>query len=132
MKKILGIALVVIMLATLLVACGGNGDDNHLDVPPPQDDIVNDVQTGNDTENGEVDRSLDGTFAHGAETIIFDGNTFTVSGGAGHRHFPNGTGTFEVAGGNIYFTYDDGEVEVRGFASDANSISIAGHRYPRR
>jgi len=122
MKKIISLILVTIMVASFLVACGGN---NNVDVPPP-------AQNGYTEENDEVDRSLDGTYTHGAETIVLDGTNFTVSGGTGHRHFPNGTGTFEISGGNIYFTYDDGEVAVRRFSSNANSISIDGHRYPRR
>jgi len=83
-------------------------------------------------EPGEVD----GTFRHGAETILLLGDTFEISGGAGHRHFPNGTGTFEIRGGNIYLTYEDGDVdegtvETRRFASGNDWISIDNHRYPR-
>jgi|GEM_PF-2620511 len=85
----------------------------------------------NDDNNGVVG-GLDGTFAHGAEVITFDGENFVVSGGAGHRHLPNGEGTFSVTGSRIEFTFNDGNVEERRFASDRNSITIDGHRYPRR
>ena len=83
---------------------------------------------------GGGDGNLDGTFAHGAEVITFDGENFTVTGDPeGHRHFPVGTGTFVVRGGNIEFTYEDGSVETRRFTRpNADTITIDGHRYPRR
>ncbi|MCL2837594.1 MAG: hypothetical protein FWE04_00790 [Oscillospiraceae bacterium] len=86
----------------------------------------------NNGDSGGADGSLDGTFAHGAEVITFDGENFVVSGGAGHRHLPNGEGTFSVTGNNIEFTFDDGNVETRRFSHDGNSITLDGHRYPRR
>ena len=84
--------------------------------------------------NNGGDFQLDGTWGHGAETIVFDGDNFVVSGPAGHRHFSNGSGTFEVVGGNIYLTFDDEEigVESQSFSQSGNSIRIGGHGYSRR
>jgi len=80
------------------------------------------------------DLDLDGTWGHGAETIVFDGNNFEVERAAGgHGHFRTGTGTFEIDGRDIIFTFDDDdEVITRRFEQVGNSFRIDGHGYNRR
>jgi len=128
MKKII-ILLLVLTMAVFVAACGGNGDVNI-----DNNDInvnVNDIDEDNEANN-ETYSTTDGTWAHGAETIVFDGENFTISGGEGHRHLPNGTGTFSVANGYAEFTYTDGNVVTIGFSYDGEIIRISGHAYSRR
>ena len=127
MKKIVIVIMILAMAMLVLSACGGgNGNDN--------DNQHNHDHGHNHHDHNVVDEidDLDGTWAHGAETIVFDGQNFEVLGGAGHRHLPDGTGTFELQGNEMAFMYDDGETVLIGFSFDGNIVRIAGHGYRRQ
>ena len=134
MKKIFSAVLVLGMVMLALAACGGGNDDNgnnnggnNVENHQTQND------TSNDTSNVDIDRTLDGTWTHGAESVTFYGNAFEISGGAGHRHLPNGTGTFVRQGSNMIFNYDDGSVEtITNFSFDGEMVRFGGHGYRRQ
>jgi len=127
MKKIVGGILVLMMLTVVFVGCGACNDDTYNNGGADYD-----VNTGYYDDVIEADTFLDGTWAHGTETIVFDGENFEISGGAGHRHLPNGAGTFVETANEMIFTYDDGNVVTIAFARDGDAIRIQGHRYPRQ
>ena len=136
MKKII-CALMLTAMLVVLAGCFGCGDS---DVETNGGDYIengaienNNVENGGELAAAIADGALDGTWAYNAETIIFDGENFEVSGSA-RTFLPDGTGTFawlEDFADFIVFSYDDGNIVPVGFSFDENRIEIAGHPYVR-